>query len=243
MTREQREGAEGWAASARAYITFQDGPDPHRTLLLDPVMLDLCGDVRDRRALDAGCGEGRFARMLAERGARVVALDLTGELIAAAQARSGGHHACVRGTAEALPLRDGAFDLVVSYVALVDIVDYRAAIREMARALAPKGEIVVANTGFVTASEGWQRDEQGRRLYHRVDRYLEERPQVYEWAGMRITNWHRPLSGYMTTYLSCGLILRDFLEPVPADESLPDSEEHGDWFRVPQFTVMRWQRP
>ena len=242
MDRAHREAAEGWASSADAYIAFEDGPDTHRTLLLDPVMLALCGDVRGRRVLDAGCGEGRFSRMLAERGARVVALDLTHELIAAARARSGGAHGCARGSAEVLPFRDGAFDLVVSYVALVDIADYQAAIREMARVLAPGGQIVVANVGFVSASDGWLRDEQGRRLYHRVDRYLEERRQVYEWAGMRITSWHRPLAGYMAAYLSCGLILRDFLEPMPDDASLRDDDYYEDWFRVPQFTVMRWQR-
>jgi hypothetical protein len=106
--------------------------------------------------------------------------------------------------------------------------------------LAPGGTLVVANTSFVTASEGWQRDDAGRRLYHRIDRYAEERSQVYEWVGMRIVNRHRPLSHYMQAYLGAGLILRDFLEPVPSDESLRADDWFEDWFRVPQFTVMRW---
>ena len=44
----------GWNESAEAYIRFQDRGDPNRTLLLDPVMLDLCGDVRGRMALCEG---------------------------------------------------------------------------------------------------------------------------------------------------------------------------------------------
>ncbi|HEY7802017.1 MAG TPA: class I SAM-dependent methyltransferase, partial [Dehalococcoidia bacterium] len=149
----------------------------------------------------------------------------------------------LRGSAEQLPLAEASFDLAVSYVTLVDIVDYAAAIRESARVLAPGGMLVAANTGFVSASDGWQRDEAGKRLYHRVDRYAEEWSQVYEWLGIRIVNRHRPLSHYMRAYLSAGLVLRDFLEPVPSDESLRADDWFEDWFRVPQFTVMRWEKP
>lgn len=66
--------------------------------------------------------------------------------------------------------------------------------------------------------------------------------RLYSWAGIRIVNWHRPLSAYMDAYLSAGLVLRDFLEPVPADQSLRDDAYCEDWFRVPEFTVMGWER-
>lgn len=236
------EAARGWAGSARAYIDFQDRGDANRTLLLDPVMLEQCGDVRNLDVLDVGCGEGRFCRMLSERAARVAGIDPTSALIGEAHARGGGE-TYVAGVAEMLPFGDESFDLVVSYVTLVDIVEYRAAIRECARVLRPGGHLVAANLGFVTASAGWQRDADGRRLHHAVDRYADEFPQVYEWAGMRIVNWHRPLSAYMQAYLGAGLELRAFLEPVPADESLRDLNWAEDWFRVPLFTVMNWQKP
>ncbi len=131
----------------------------------------------------------------------------------------------------------------ISYVTLVDIVDYASAIHEAARCLRPGGRFVVANLNFVTASQGWQRDDDGNRLYHRVDRYADEFPQVYEWSGMRIVNWHRPLANYMREFLSSGLTLRDFLEPVPEDQSLRADPFFEDWFRVPIFTVMRWDKP
>src|SRR5689334_5669131 len=41
-------------------------------------------------ALEVGCGTGAFARELAERCMRVVALDLSSEMIRVARARSGG---------------------------------------------------------------------------------------------------------------------------------------------------------
>lgn len=238
---DRLEAAAAWAASARAYVAFQDRGDVNRTLLLDPEMLEQCGDVAGLDVLDIGCGEGRFGRMLAERGARVTGIDPTEALIRDAAARD-PNETYVAGVAEALPFEDASFDLVVSYVTLVDIVDYAAAIEECARALRAGGHLVAANLGFVTASEGWQREEQGRRLYHRVDRYAEERAQVFEWLGIRIISWHRPLSAYMAAYLRAGLELREFLEPVPRDESLRNLDWAEDWFRVPLFTVMKWQK-
>lgn len=232
----------GWAASARAYIALIDRGDPNRELLLDPVMLGLCGEVSGLTVLDLGCGEGRFCRMLAEREASTIGIDPTSELVREARRRGDERAGWVMGTGEKLPFREEAFDLVVSYVTLVDIVDYVGAIQESARVLKHRGSLVVANLGFVTASSGWLRDEQGNRLYHRVDRYAEEWAQVYEWAGMKIVNWHRPLSAYMSAYLSSGLILQEFLEPVPEDESLRHHPDFEDWFRVPLFNVMKWRK-
>ena len=54
--------------------------------------------------------------------------------------------------AERLPFREGAFDIVVSYLSLIDIPDVGAAVPEMARVLKPGGTLLIANlTSFSTA--------------------------------------------------------------------------------------------
>lgn len=145
------EAARAWADSARAYVAFQDRGDANRTLLLDPIMLNQCGEVSGLDVLDVGCGEGRFCRMLAARGARMTGIDPTATMIRTACDRGDGTEVYVAAAAERLPFRDASFDLAVSYVTLVDIVDYASAIRECARVLRPGGRIVAANLGFVTA--------------------------------------------------------------------------------------------
>ncbi|HEX5139428.1 MAG TPA: methyltransferase domain-containing protein, partial [Dehalococcoidia bacterium] len=77
----------GWTASAEAWIAL--APEhATRTLLLDPVMLAEAGDVSGTRILDLGCGEGRFSRLLAERGAVTVGIDPIRRLIEEARSRA-----------------------------------------------------------------------------------------------------------------------------------------------------------
>jgi SAM-dependent methyltransferase len=212
-------------------------------LLLDGVMLGLCGEVRGLDVLDAGCGEGRFCRMLAERGARTVGIDPTKSLIGEARRRQPGgiFHEAV---AEALPLPDASVDLVVSYVSLVDISDYRTAIREMARVLRPGGRVVAANlSSFATATtKFWARDEDGNKLHWTMDNYMTERAGRADWAGMAIVNWHRPLSAYLQAFLGAGLVLEHFDEPVPTPEAIKASPGLGDFRRMPHFCTMVWRR-
>ena len=233
----------GWTAFASEYIRFVDEGDSSRTLLLDDVMLEECGNVDGKLVLDVGAGEGRFSRMLAARGARTVALDLFRPMVRAARDRAGGGSAVVRAPATALPIASSTVDTLVSYVVWVDVPDFRSAITEAARVLKPGGQLIAANLGFITASTGWKRAPDGRRLYRPIDQYVDERPITLNWRGHKVVNWHRPLSAYIQAYLSAGLVLRRFLEPVPPDDSLRDSPRFEDWYRIPEFTVMRWQKP
>lgn len=214
-----------------------------RQYVLDPVMLPRALALKPTTALDVGCGEGRFCRMLSAHGVRVTGIDPTATLLDAARARHPeGRY--VRANAEQLPLDDGAFDLVVSYLSLIDIHDIDPAIREMARVLAPGGTLLIANlNSFNTAcaDQGWIHDARGERLHFPIDDYLEERGMWVEWRGIRIINYHRPLSAYMNALLGAGLTMTFFDEPRPS-RGAPTARAAA-YSRVPWFLVMEWRKP
>ena len=101
------------------------------------------GDLLGRRVLDVGCGTGRLAYALAERGARLWGVDSSPEMLAEARAGTGGRVGFKLGRAEALPFKDGWFDRAVLRLA-VHLVDRAAAFPELARVLRPGGRAVIA---------------------------------------------------------------------------------------------------
>ena len=169
---------DGWDRSAEAWIAaVGERGDWGRKHVLDPVMLERASARRFERALDVGCGEGRFCRMLRARSIPVVGIDPTEALLTVARSRDpGGDYQVAR--AERLPFADASFDLVVSYLTLIDIPDFRQGLAEMARVLAPGGILLIANlNSFITSQlSGWIKDEHGNDLHYPVDRYLENFP-------------------------------------------------------------------
>jgi SAM-dependent methyltransferase len=234
----------GWQASADAWIADQgEHGDFARRYVLDPVMLPRALARSPGNALDVGCGEGRFCRLLRHHGVDVTGIDPTPALIDAARA-SDAKGKYLEGEAGHLPFGDGMFDLVVSYLSLIDIPDIGAAIPEMARVLKPGGALLIANlNSFNTAcvDTGWVKDNSGQRLHYPIDNYLEERSMWIEYRGIRVVNHHRPLSTYMRALLDAGLRLVYFDEPVPSADA--SASRVRTYRRVPWCLAMEWRKP
>jgi SAM-dependent methyltransferase len=234
----------GWQASAAAWIKdMGERGDFGRRYVLDPVMVPRALAHSPGNALDVGCGEGRFCRMLKSDGMKIVGVDPTPALILAARARdTTGIY--LQAAAERLPFANETFDLVVSYLTLIDIPDIESAIQEMARVLRPGGALLIANlNSFNTAcgDQGWIKDSDGKRLHYPIDHYLQERTMWIEYRGIRVVNHHRPLSTYLRALIGAGLVLTYFDEPAPHRDA--PASRAASYRRLPWFLVMEWLKP
>ena len=121
------EGRHWWYAGMRA-LSFA---------LLDPEL----PRGRTPMILDAGCGTGVNLEHLARRG-RAVGVDLSEDAVAFCRTRG---VAAARASVLALPFAGAAFDVVTSFDVLYHrwVPDDRAAVRELARVLAPGGLLLV----------------------------------------------------------------------------------------------------
>jgi SAM-dependent methyltransferase len=232
----------GWDQSAAAWIAaLGEHGDYTRTHILDPVMRARIAARGFASALDVGCGEGRFCRIMRQHGISTVGIDPTSALLDRARHLDPtGDYRCA--CAEELPFPDEQFDLVISYLSLIDIADAERAISEMARVLKRGGTLVIANlTSFASAAAtGWVRDENGKAVHcHPVDNYLDERAEWFEWDGIRVKNWHRPLSTYMSLLLKQDLRLTFFDEPAAVDNG---DEPATLVRRRPWAMVMEWRK-
>ena len=231
---------EGWKQSAQAWIDSQgETGDTSRREILDPALEPILMDVTGLKVLDVGCGEGRYARKLAKKGAMVTGVDPVEAFIKHARAlHPDGTYVIAGG--ESLPFPDRSFDLVLSYLSIIDILQYRKAIHEMGRVLRSNGRIVLVTlSNLASTTDGWAKDEAGRKIYRTVDRYMEEFSMDLSWTDINIRNYHRPLSSILGAFFECGLVVDGFYEPLPR----PESAEYGDEHRVPTFQIVTFRFP
>jgi SAM-dependent methyltransferase len=105
----------------------------------------LLGNVRGKTVLDLGCGSGENIVPLVERGARVIGIDISPELIALARQRLALSklEATVQvGSAYETGLPDASVDIIFC-VGLVHHLDIQRVRKEMQRILAGEGKVVL----------------------------------------------------------------------------------------------------
>jgi len=103
--------------------------------------------------LEAGCGEGYGAGMLAEVAGGVLALDLDA-VTAAHVARRYRRTGIARANLVALPVRDGGVEAVVSLQVIEHLWEQERFLRECFRVLRPGGALVVSTPNRLTFSPG-----------------------------------------------------------------------------------------
>jgi 2-polyprenyl-3-methyl-5-hydroxy-6-metoxy-1,4-benzoquinol methylase len=158
VTDEQREAALiwSWMANAQAWTrAVREGRIESRRLVTDAAIVAAVTERAPDRVLDLGCGEGWLMRELAERGIGTVGLDVSMELVVAAEETGGGRYRCCSYD-EVIddPTRAGGpYDVIACNFSLLgaDLRPLLAALREN---LFVDGALVIQTVHPWTASEG-----------------------------------------------------------------------------------------
>ncbi|MFN2280231.1 MAG: class I SAM-dependent methyltransferase [Anaerolineales bacterium] len=218
--------------------------DRNKEVLLTPLVLDWLGDIRGQEILDAGCGEGFLCRLMAERGAKVTGVDLSGEMLKIARQRTPPKLEIdyqLANLENLSPFQSNSFDTIVSTLALQDVQDYQAALQALHRVLRPGGGCFLAFSHPCFLSDGgWVRDQEGKKLHWKTDRYFLERD-----VEMRLDpdsednpiGFHRTLSSYYRAIKLAGFIINDLIEPYPSPEAIEKHPNFKDDLRMCHFIV------
>jgi len=137
-------------ASAYVNAELPRPPNPHLVATLSRLDLKPGG-----RALDLGCGSGRHLPLLPKRGLRPFGFDLSEAALAKAR-RFTPNVPLARASAEHIPFRDGAFDLMVVWGVLFHLRPDRLidALREIRRVVSRDGIAIL----HALDPSDWRRD-------------------------------------------------------------------------------------
>ena len=185
------------------------------------------------RVLDAGCGNGLYARRLAALGADVVAFDFSVELIALARARAVAaeypgtiayHVLDATDEAAMLTLGAGSFDAAICQMALFDMAEIDPLMRAVARLLKPGGRFIFSvmhpcfnNAHVVHFAEQADRDGEIVTMYGvKLTGYLS--PSVERGAAIRNQPqpqlyFHRSLQTLLGAAFEAGFVMDALVEP------------------------------
>ena len=244
MSRAAYDEIAGWYDAA-----VREGPLAPFHDWIVPIVVDLAGEVRDRSVCDLACGQGVVTRRLADRGARVLGVDVSGELLDVARRyeRDEPHGVeYVRGDARALDgLADGAFDGVVCNMSLMDIPDLDATLGAVSRVLRPGGWFVfsVIHPICQTPNSPWWAREGDAMVGVEVRDYFSEghwRRGNPEGIRGRLGAHHRTLSTYVNGLArAAGLKIERLLEPRATGLYAETAPVHRD---VPVALVVRCEK-
>jgi SAM-dependent methyltransferase len=219
---------EAWEAEAQRWIRFAREADVYAWRFNIPAFLEIVPEP-GHLTLDVGCGEGRIARLLMERGHDVLGIDASPTLVEAARGGDPPVRAVVADAAE-VPVPDGAADLAISFMTLQSVDDLHAAVAEVGRALAPGSRFCMAVVHPMNSLE-------------HADGYFDRR--AYAWDGSRdgiemtFHDVHHPLTAYFDALDAAGLAVERLREPVPPQALLEEHPSAARWTRTACFLHLR----
>jgi 2-polyprenyl-3-methyl-5-hydroxy-6-metoxy-1,4-benzoquinol methylase len=224
---------ESWEQNSEDWITrmrIDMAGDSNRRFIIDPALWSLLGNVRGLSVLDAGCGNGYLTRVLATKGANAVGVDYSKTFIEyCRKIEAEINLGCKFYETSITAMNDiesQSFDVVVSNVVMVDVLDYKAAFKEIARVLKDDGRFIWSNVhpvfgrtaGAVDIKLPKDSPRNESRYLKMIDRYFDSGGELLAWMSKPTWQFNRTLEEYSKALKDAGFVLSEILEPRPTPE-------------------------
>ena len=235
------ENAAVWTKLARA------GYDLYRDYLNTPAFFEMLPDIGGLSGIDIGCGEGHNTRLLARRGARMAAIDVSDVFIQFAKQAEEQEPLGIDyrvASAVALPFDEATFDFAVGFMSFMDIPETDRVLAEAYRVLKPGGflQFSIEHPCFATPHRRNLRNQEGltyaievgdyfRNLHGEIDEWIFGATPAAVKEGLRrfkTPRFTRTVSQWLNLLIETGFVLERIEEPRPSDETVRACAEMQD---------------
>ncbi|MBI2038077.1 MAG: methyltransferase domain-containing protein [Candidatus Magasanikbacteria bacterium] len=187
--------------------------DSFQSRVILPNITRLMNLEKSQTALDLACGQGFFSRIFAEKADKVIASDISPELIKLAQKHSVKNIEYHVAPADNLNFcSNQSVDTIVIILALQNIKNVDGVLKECKRVLKEKGSVclVLNHPAFrVPKMSSWGWDEEEKVQYRRMDMYLSESQSEIDMhpgqkKSEKTVSFHRSLQWYFKMFSKHG---------------------------------------
>jgi SAM-dependent methyltransferase len=259
---DHKEVADFWNQNAEAWTRLtRAGFDVYRDYINTPCFFLMLPDVDGLRGLDIGCGEGHNTRLLARRGARLDAVDVSDRFIEYARKSEDEEPLGIvyqQASAVELPFADQTFDFVTGFMSFMDMSETEKVIFESHRVLKSGGflQFSITHPCFQTARWKWILDENGNRSAMACGDYFSKKDgAIDQWMfsalpanlsgkypEFRIPRFDRTLSFWLNLLMETGFVLERVEEPYADAEAIRQHPGLADSRIIAYFLLMRCRK-
>jgi SAM-dependent methyltransferase len=229
-------GVTEWEPEAENWVRWARTPGHDAYWYYRDAFFELLPAPR-ARTIELGCGEGRVARDLVDRGHCVIGIEPAPSLARHAR-EADAVSSYVVADGAAVPCAAAAFDLVVAYNSLQVVADMRGTVQEAARLLRSGGHLCLTVAHPAMDLGRFVETDAGTvfavRPSYFDSRRVEETVGV---DGLAITcrGWTYTLEDYMEALGEAGFVVEALREPKPNGPS----DRYQRWREVPLFMMAR----
>ena len=211
-------------------------------------LLELAGDLQGKRICDLACGQGVVARELAQRGAKVVGIDISTRLIEMARTYQCSEPLGIRYIADDIQspksVSEPEFDGLVCNMSLMDIPDHVSVFESAWRILRARGWFVLSITHpcYQTPDSDWVVRDDGSTARLVTGYFAEGLWRSDSATGVRgqVGAYHRILSSYVNDMIATGFIIEQMREPQPAETATGLEPGYAE---VPVVLLIKARKP
>lgn len=207
-----------------------------------PATLSLIPDeLTGKTLLDAGCGSGHYTRIMAERGAEVIGVDVSATMVDIAREETSEYKNIVYkvGDIYQLDLQNESMDWIICNYVIENVQDVDVVFAEFKRVLKPGGCCVfsishplrgTAEKELLDDSEVWK-----------LKNYYDKGVRISDFGqGMKVKKYKRTIADYLNAAIEQGFVIKHVLEPqpIPSGEK-NDAIAYEMAMRLPQLLIVK----
>ncbi len=226
-----------WDDGAKKYLEVaSEDNDLFKSLIDIPVFISLLGDIKGKRILDIGCGNGDLINKLIKKGAIVYGLDGSRNMIEAAMqnAPKAEEYVVCDLMNEEIPFDEEYFDIVTSKMMLMNVSSLDVLAWKVKKVLKDKG--LFAADFLHPFRPIYKQAISDTKSYDDNLNYFEETEGKIRFQDKEYAFYYRPTSLYINTFIQEGFQLVKMQEPFVSKEFI--KKHPGESKRLEQTISM-----